>query len=190
MGRTKSNRNITFKPLFRSYIPEDKEYENIVVLLDEEIEAIYLMDVKGLYQEDAAKNMDVSRPTFTRIIKNARRKLASAIVSGSKIEIEQSKEFYIIALCADEDLKNITPLEEYIYIFNLQNKKMVLIEKIKNPSFEGKNKVAQVLPEILLNKNANIFVSSKVGEGLKNSLIAKGIRINIKNKIDLDDFTI
>ena len=168
----------------------DKKYENVVKLLDEEIEAIYLMDVKGLYQEDAAKNMDVSRPTFTRIIKNARKKLASAIVSGSKIEIKQSTEFYIIGFCADENLKNINPLEAYIYIFNLKDKKLILNEKIKNPSFEGKNKVAQVLPEILLNKNVNIFVSSKVGEGLKNSLTAKGIGISIKNKIDLDDFTI
>lgn len=190
MGRIKSNRNISFKPLFKSFVPQDRPYEGMVKLLDEEIEAIYLMDIKGCYQEKAAQQMNVSRPTFTRILKNARKKLTSAIVSGSKIEIESVNDTYIVALCANEKIENLNPLEEYIYIFKNIENSLELIEKIENPAYDGKNKVAQTLPKILLEKNVNIFVTSKVGTGLKNSLISNGISINLKNKIDINSFSV
>lgn len=188
MARTKNNRNISFQPLFKSFIPSDRPYINTVKLLDEEIEAIYLMDVKGCYQENAAAQMEVSRPTFTRILKNARKKLASAIVSGSKIEIESKTDNFMVAVCSDKDMKNLHPMQEFIYIFLLEDTKLRLIKKLKNPAYEGLKKVAQVLPEIFSENKVTIFITSKIGEGLKNSLIAKGISIDIKKTIDQDNF--
>ncbi|MEO1959088.1 MAG: DUF134 domain-containing protein [Nautiliaceae bacterium] len=62
------------------------------VFLDEdELEAIRLMDYEGLYQEDVAKEMGVSRPTISRILKNARAKIADAILNGKSIEIKRFK---------------------------------------------------------------------------------------------------
>jgi len=57
-------------------------------LSKDEIEAIRLADFEGLYQEDAAKEMEVSRPTFSRILSSARKKIANALINGKAIEIE------------------------------------------------------------------------------------------------------
>ena len=59
-----------------------------VTLLFEEFEAIRLVDHEDLRQEEAAKKMDVSRPTFTRIINQARKKVAKAFVEGRAILIQ------------------------------------------------------------------------------------------------------
>jgi len=59
----------------------------IVTLTKDELEAIRLADLERLYQEDAANHMEVSRPTFGRILNNARAKIADAIINGKSIEL-------------------------------------------------------------------------------------------------------
>ena len=54
----------------------------------DEFEAIRLADLDGLYQESAAMQMHVSRPTFSRIVTEAHHKLADAIVHGRALRIE------------------------------------------------------------------------------------------------------
>ncbi len=54
----------------------------------DEFEAIRLGDLEGLYQEEAAELMKVSRPTFSRIIDSAHRKVADALVHGKALRIE------------------------------------------------------------------------------------------------------
>ena len=53
-----------------------------VVLSVDEFEAIRLADLEGLYQEQAAERMKVSRQTFGRIIETAHRKVAEALVKA------------------------------------------------------------------------------------------------------------
>lgn len=59
-----------------------------VVLLFEEYEAIRLADYENLTQEEAAKKMDISRPTFTRLYDKARKNIAKAFVEGKAIIIQ------------------------------------------------------------------------------------------------------
>ena len=59
-----------------------------VVLTMDEFEAIRLADLEGMYQEDAAEQMKVSRQTFGRIIESARKKTANALVTGKALRIE------------------------------------------------------------------------------------------------------
>jgi predicted DNA-binding protein (UPF0251 family) len=59
-----------------------------VILLFEEYEAIRLSDYEGLTQVQSAEQMNVSRPTFTRIYEKARRSIAQAFVEGKAIFIE------------------------------------------------------------------------------------------------------
>jgi uncharacterized protein len=59
-----------------------------VVLTVDECEAIRLADLDGLYQEQAAEKMGVSRPTFGRIIESAHKKVAEALVRGKALKIE------------------------------------------------------------------------------------------------------
>jgi len=58
-----------------------------VALSLEEAEAIRLKDLEGLDQEDAARRMNVSRPTFQRVLASARQKMADAILHGKAIRI-------------------------------------------------------------------------------------------------------
>lgn len=59
-----------------------------IVLTRDELEALRLADLGGMYQEQAALQMNVSRQTFGRIIESARRKAAQALVQGRALRIE------------------------------------------------------------------------------------------------------
>lgn len=58
------------------------------ILTVEEYEAIRLKDSEGIEQKEAAKKMGLSQPTFQRLLTEARRKIAQAIVKGKAIKIE------------------------------------------------------------------------------------------------------
>lgn len=59
----------------------------IVELGEDELEAIRLADLEGLYQADSAERMGVSRPTFGNIIASAHKKIADALTQGKAIQI-------------------------------------------------------------------------------------------------------
>jgi predicted DNA-binding protein (UPF0251 family) len=63
------------------------ELDNISLAVDE-FEALRLKDLEGLEQEKAAATMNVSQPTFHRIIQSAHAKIADALVNGKAIRIE------------------------------------------------------------------------------------------------------
>lgn len=63
------------------------ELEEVVLSL-EEAEALRLKELEGLEQEKCAERMNVSRPTFQRILSSARQKVADAVLNGKAIRIE------------------------------------------------------------------------------------------------------
>jgi predicted DNA-binding protein (UPF0251 family) len=64
-----------------------RELEQVVMTLDE-FEALRLADLDRCYQQQAAEQMHVSRPTFSRIVESARHKVADALVHGKALRIE------------------------------------------------------------------------------------------------------
>jgi predicted DNA-binding protein (UPF0251 family) len=64
-----------------------RDLEESIVTVDE-FEAVRLKDLEGLDQEEAAKRMGISQPTFHRLILAARKKTADAITNGKAIRIE------------------------------------------------------------------------------------------------------
>jgi len=64
--------------------------EEINLALDE-LEAVRLADLEGLYQEDAAKKMNISRQTFGNIINSAHKKIADALLNAKALKIEGGK---------------------------------------------------------------------------------------------------
>ena len=58
------------------------------ILSFDELEAVRLADAEGLYQEEAARQMQVSRATFGRIVESAHHKIADALINGKAIKIE------------------------------------------------------------------------------------------------------
>ncbi len=90
MARPKCCRRINGTPACRLFRPADvtvSDLEEVVLSMDE-LEAIRLADLEGLYQEHAAESMNVSRQTFGRIVQNARRKVAQVLVQGAALRIE------------------------------------------------------------------------------------------------------
>jgi predicted DNA-binding protein (UPF0251 family) len=67
-------------------IPLD-ELEEVSLALDE-LEAVRLADWEGLYQEDAAKKMNISRQTFGNIINSAHKKIADVLLNAKALKIE------------------------------------------------------------------------------------------------------
>jgi uncharacterized protein len=54
----------------------------------EEVEALRLKELEGLEQEEGADKMNISRPTFQRVLASARQKMADALINGKAIRIE------------------------------------------------------------------------------------------------------
>jgi predicted DNA-binding protein (UPF0251 family) len=90
MSRPKCCRKVGCVPDKNYFKPRgipSTELEEVVLLLDE-YEAIRLADFEGLYQEDAAGNMNISRQTFGRIIESAHKKIADILINGKALKIE------------------------------------------------------------------------------------------------------
>jgi len=60
-----------------------------VILLPDELEALKLYEVDDLDQTESAKKMNISQPTFARILDSAQKKVAGAIVKGKAIRIDK-----------------------------------------------------------------------------------------------------
>jgi len=90
MTRPKCCRKIACVPDINYYKPKgipSSLLQEVVLTLDE-FEAIKLADFEGLYQEQAADRMDISRQTFGRIIDSAHRKIADVLIHGKALKIE------------------------------------------------------------------------------------------------------
>ncbi len=59
----------------------------VIALLLDELEALRLADLEGLYHQQAAERMGVSRATFGRILGSARRKVARALVEEAVLAV-------------------------------------------------------------------------------------------------------
>lgn len=90
MPRPRRRRRVRFEPKITFFRPEGirkVDLEESILTVDE-FEAVRLKDLKGLDQEKAAKKMNISQPTFHRLIKSARKKIADSLVKGKAIKIE------------------------------------------------------------------------------------------------------
>ena len=90
MPRPRKRRFVQVPPLVDGFQPNrfPPWGRQEVVLPVEGLEAIRLNDFEGLDQETAANRMRVSRQTFGRILGEARRIVAEALVMGKVLRIE------------------------------------------------------------------------------------------------------
>jgi predicted DNA-binding protein (UPF0251 family) len=94
MSRPKKCRCVGYNPSVYYFKPRGiplVHLEEISIRLDE-LEAIRLADYEGLYHEDAAQKMKISRATFGRILDGARHKVAEAIIKGKALKIETDNQ--------------------------------------------------------------------------------------------------
>ena len=89
MPRPFKYRRVAFVPGATYFKPAGvpmRSLEEIQLSL-EEAEALRLKEIEGMEQEPAAERMNVSRPTFQRVLSSARRKLADALLNGKAVRI-------------------------------------------------------------------------------------------------------
>jgi len=186
MGRNKIQRECSFKPHYKKFSPSQEKQTGLIELNSDEMEAVFLMDYQSLYQEDAAKKMNISRPTLSRIIKDARKKISTALISGYELIIVDNKDTFIVALSTESegDFSSLQNSSQLIALIHLENKKIISINYVQNPLTCKGTKPSEVLPKFLKENNVHYWISSKVGEGLKNSLLAKGIFVKEIKKLD------
>lgn len=90
MARPTKWRKIENIPAISYFVPAQINIPNFpeTILKLEELEAIRLKDLEGLEQGECADRMEVSRPTFQRILLSAREKIADSLVNGKIIHID------------------------------------------------------------------------------------------------------
>lgn len=92
MPRPKRHRRIRGHPsreLFKPNTIRGRDLE-IVYIENDEYEALRLKDLEEIKQTDAARMMNISQPTFYRLISSARKKIADAIINKKAIQIGKS----------------------------------------------------------------------------------------------------
>ncbi len=90
MPRPKKNRKVHLPPLFTEFKPigiAGRDLDDVIMTIDE-YEAFRLADLEGMSHDEAAEEMEISRPTFTRLIETARKKVAEMVVKGKRLRIE------------------------------------------------------------------------------------------------------
>ncbi len=77
----------------------------VITLKDEELEALCLADGKDMDHESAAALMNISRSTFSRILAQARKSVATALVDGAALKISGGN----CQRVSEDDGKSSTP---------------------------------------------------------------------------------
>lgn len=88
MPRPQKTRYVTSYPELESFGPRGNAGKGTVYITVEEFETLRLSDYECLDQESAAEMMGVSRHTYGRLLGNARKLVAKALVTGMNLQIE------------------------------------------------------------------------------------------------------
>lgn len=155
-----------------------------VTLGFDQVEAIRLADLEGLYQEAAALRMGVSRQTFGRIIESARRAVADAIINGKCLHIDgghvimddEGERAMKIAVPARDGLVDAHFGHcEHFMVYSLdEGRKIVGEEKVDSPEGCGcKSNIVGTLARM----GVTNMVAGNMGEGAVHVLQAHGINV-------------
>ena len=118
MRKPYRKRRIHLPPNFKNFKPSgiSRSHLKSLTITVDEYEALRLADYEGLEHLQASEMMDISRPTFTRLIEKARNKIARAIIEGMEIVVEGGNIEFQNTLCRCRDCgdEQISPASELI----------------------------------------------------------------------------
>jgi predicted DNA-binding protein (UPF0251 family)/predicted Fe-Mo cluster-binding NifX family protein len=171
------------------------ELEEIILSLDE-LEALRLSDLEGLYQEAAARAMGISRQTFGRIIESARQKTANAILNGKALRVtggnvrlkNEGEDIMKIAVptVGDQVDQHFGHCEKYS-VFTIEDNAIKNLEFMESPAGCGcKSNMAGVLAQ----SGVKILIAGGIGNGAVNVLTSNGIKTvkgasgNVRNAVE------
>jgi uncharacterized protein len=94
--RPRNIKKIFDPPKFKGYKPYGYygNKSHSIFILFEEYTALRLCDYELMTQSEAAREMQISRPTFTRLYESARRKIATALAEARTLEVEKGQAYF------------------------------------------------------------------------------------------------
>ena len=112
MPRPHKCRKVSSRPVSSYFKPRGVPLTVLeeVILSRDEFEAIRLADFKDMYQEEAAKQMNVSRQTFGNIVRGAHKKIADTLLNAKALKIEGGKIEMMERSFTCMDCKNVWSL--------------------------------------------------------------------------------
>jgi predicted DNA-binding protein (UPF0251 family) len=92
MPRPKICRRVCCEPGYRFFKPQGIPLNRLqwIDIAMDELEALRLSDVLELSQTDAARSMNISQPTFNRVLNSARNKTSRCFTEGLALRINES----------------------------------------------------------------------------------------------------
>ena len=87
MPRSTKCRRVCAEPKSQVFKAESTNSECMIIYV-EELESIRLVDYEGWEQGEAAERMEISRGTFQRILYEARKKVAEALIQGKSLVVQ------------------------------------------------------------------------------------------------------
>ena len=183
MPRPISERRVRGCPRARAFKPAGipfRELRTVTITLDE-LEAVRLADLEGLYQEAAAASMGVSRQTFGRIVEAAHKKIADALVNGKALEIDggivqmtqtNTDEYRIAVPDKDGQVDPHFGACRSFRVFDVKGGTVVKEEEFPAPEGAGcKSQAASVLAKA----GVRVMIAGGMGEGAARVMASFGI---------------
>lgn len=159
-----------------------RELSEVVLGLDG-AEAIRLADLEGLYQEAAARQMGVSRQTFGRILEDAHRIVADAIINqkmlrlegGQVIEQEEQRMHRKVAVPSRDGVVDAHFGHcQYFSVFTIQDGAIADEHVVDSAESCGcKSDIASILAK----QGVSLMLAGNMGEGAVKVLKANGIEV-------------
>jgi predicted DNA-binding protein (UPF0251 family) len=87
-GRFPKPVTVRKKPPIAGLTPTPHKGHEPIIVDRAELEALRLVDLEGLSQEEAGEKMGISRGTVWRLLQNARKKTVQALTEGKPLQIE------------------------------------------------------------------------------------------------------
>ncbi len=191
MKRAKTN-SLLCRPAASHFAPTDKEASGAITLETDELQAMYLADFEALYHEEGAERLGVSRPTFAKLLKRARRKMVEMVLLGRSLNVAAGQQDFVVVFPTD-DRATIHPyflVARYFAFAQVKNGTIESIRFVDNPIHlklqeEGvtitdddsaKGMAAgRLIPPLL--QGAQMLVVRTLGDGMRRNIEGMGIAV-------------
>ncbi len=176
MVRKPKNKKITCEILSLFYKPAGihlKDME-ISILSKEELEAFRLKDFCDMDQKDASEYMNISQPTFHRLLKSARKKIIDALINNKAIKIEsqgsvmEKKSNYKVAICAkgtskEDEIDETFARANVFQIYTIENHKIIDEKIINNDRQNQRGGTGIDTAKMLLEEEIQYVICKNIG---------------------------
>jgi predicted DNA-binding protein (UPF0251 family)/DNA-directed RNA polymerase subunit RPC12/RpoP len=178
MVRPKIKRTISKNPEQICFNQDNDNNLSPIEMVADEYEAIRLKDYHDFNQKQSAELMEISQPTFHRILNSARKKIAKSLIEGRKINIVgviniNNQNIYFCKSCGFQ-WSNMK--KKYTECPDCKSKDIVLLENDtvnKRKSFGGEGRGIGVPPSSCKCPNCGYETIKVRGEPCRNKKCPK-----------------